>query len=172
MAVSFSTVPFVLGLILSCGSAMLGDVFYTENRLNPAKPEVHAIHKDIPHTHVGYNGVPNSEPLSFYDSGVEVAVVEGDKEGEMDPNRESIENDSQAEVMASDFMGGGNATIKQEQEEEDKNKVVTFGTKKVSKNFAIGSLAGVIIVLMAACLPVGIIIAVLKKKKANKSLVA
>lgn len=168
MNTTISSVTLVLGLLMADGSFMLGNVF-AEDYKNSPQPvrEVHPIRRQ--HNHVGYYSP---------DQNVAPTVVASVENGEVtildtETTEYIEENDASAsetpavepEILATDATGAG-ASKTETHTEEDGGAVIMVGKKKVSKTLAIGTIAGVAVLVSASLLPVFIIVAIVKKKKA------
>lgn len=174
MAVSVSTVPFVLGLLMSWGGIMLGDVFYTENKVDPLEPELHPIHKEIGHGQGGYNFLPDDfVPLTFNESEKEVRVLEGKNLQDIDElnTNSSVDIGLDPETVAGDYNGGGSSKTEIKQD-EDSEKMIYLGEKKVNKPLTIGTIAGICIFVAAIGSLASIIVAIAKKAKSHKKALA
>lgn len=161
------SVTFVLGLMMSYGSMLMGNVFYTENKLNPGPaPEVHPIHKE--RKSFGYYGGEVVAPLTYYENNevgeTEVLLTETVDYDENLNDGSETENVQNPSIITTDIEGGASAE-KNPDTEKDGTNIIIVGKKKVSKNLAIGTIAGVLIALVALAIPVGLIILIVKKRK-------
>ena len=129
---------------------------------------MHPIHREIKYSDGGYILPPDFVPLSYGSVGAkDVVTIESETVDKVEKNDQSkIDEEAAPEVLAEDFTGGGTSKTEVEQEEETAGGL-SIGERKMNKPLAIGTIAGVMIILAAFGSMAGIIAAIIKKKKSH-----